>query len=150
MAMAGFRLMSRAEFTGLSKARGFFASGIQSALTDIGRRNVKTARELIRDKNKNGRIYTRIRNGRRVRHQASAPGESPASFTGLLIKQTAFEVTGHRFMKFGNRAPYAAFLELGTKNMAKRPVFIRAIKENEGFAFTALSSGPASRMGIKR
>lgn len=149
MAMAGFRLMSRAQLNGLSKARGFFATGIQSALTDIGRRNVKTARELIRDKAKTGRIYIKTRNGRRVRHQASAPGEAPASFTGLLIKQTAFEVSGHRFMKFGNRAPYSAFLELGTKNMAARPFLIKAIKENEGYAFSALSAGPASVMGLK-
>lgn len=150
MSMAGFRLMNRANLSGLSRARGFFSSGIQSALTDIGRRNVKTAREFIRDKNKNGVVYNRIRNGRRVRHQASAPGEAPASFTGFLIKKMAFEVSGHRFMKFGNRAPYSAFLELGTKNMAKRPFLIKAIKENEGFAFSALASGPASRMGLKK
>tara|TARA_R110000772_G_C13310322_1_gene440404 strand:- start:13455 stop:13904 length:450 start_codon:yes stop_codon:yes gene_type:complete len=149
MAMSGFRLMTRGELNRISKARGFFSSGIQSALTDIGRKNVKTARELIRDKKKTGRIYTRTRNGRRVRHQASAPGEAPANFTGFLIKQTAFEVSGHRFMKFGNRAPYSAFLELGTKNMAARPFLIKAIKENEGYALSSLSSGPASVMRIK-
>ena len=63
MAMPGFRLLNRKELNGLSRAQGFFSSGIQSALTDIGRRNVKTARALIKDKNKNGIVYTRIRGG---------------------------------------------------------------------------------------
>lgn len=147
MAMPGFRLLSRKELNGLSRAQGFFSSGIQSALTDIGRRNVKTARAFIKDKNKTGIVYTRIRGGRRVRHRASAPGESPANFTGFLVKQTAFEVSGHRFMKFGNRAPYSGFLEEGTKNMAARPFLIRAIKENEGRTYSALLWGPFSKMG---
>ena len=149
MAMSGFRLMSKREFHRISRMRHFFSSGIQSALTDIGRRNVKTARLLIRDKNKNGRIYTRRRGGQRIRHRASAPGEAPANFTGLLARETGFEVSGFRFMKFGNRAPYAAFLELGTGNMEERPFLIKAIKENEGYAFSALSAGPASKMGIR-
>ena len=147
--MSGFRLISKGELRMLSKARHFFASGIQSALTDIGRRNVKTARLLIRDKNKNGRIYTRRRGGRRITHRASAAGEAPANFSGLLARETAFEVSGFRFMKFGNRAPYSAFLELGTKNIEPRPFLIKTIKENEGYAFSALSAGPASKMGIK-
>ena len=149
MASSGFTLMDRQPLLQLSRAKHLFASGIQSALTDIGRRDVKSARTLILDKNKTGTIYTRRRGGRRVRHQASAPGEAPANFTGMLIRETGFEVSGFRFMKFGNRSKIGFWLELGTTRMEPRPFLIKAIKENEGYAFSSLAAGPASKMGIR-
>lgn len=151
MADSGFRLGSRGRkhLEKIARMRALFASGIQSALTDIGKKNVKTANDLIRNGEKTGRVYLRRRRGRLVSHQASAAGEAPANFTGQLIKGMGFTVSGFRFMKFGNRAPYSAFLELGTRNMFKRPYLIKAIQENEGYAFGRLSSGPASKMGIK-
>ncbi|MEK0324941.1 MAG: hypothetical protein QQN63_04485 [Nitrosopumilus sp.] len=149
MAQSGFTLNNRTAINQLSRMKDLFASGIQSALTDIGRRDVKSARAMIKDKNKTGRIYIRRRGGQRIRHQASSPGQAPANFTGLLARETAFEVSGFRFMKFGNRADYSAFLELGTSQMEPRPFLIKAIKENEGYAFSALAAGPASKMGIR-
>jgi len=149
MAKSGFTLMDRQAIHQLSRMKDLFASGIQSALTDIGRRNVKAARALIINGNKTGIIYTRRRGGQRIRHQASAPGEAPANFTGMLAKSTGFEVSGFRFMKFGSRSKIGSFMELGTKHIKPRPYLIKAIKENEGYAFSALAAGPASKMGIR-
>jgi len=150
MAKSGFLLMDRHAINKLSRMSDLYASGIQSALTDIGRRNVKAARALIIGGDKTGIIYTRRRGSQRIRHQASAPGEAPANFTGMLVRETGFEVSGFRFMKFGNRSKVGLWMELGTKrNLEPRPFLIKAIKENEGYAFSALAAGPASKMGIR-
>lgn len=63
---------------------------------------------------KTGRVYGR--------HQASAPGESPASDTGALVNSITTSVdqaalTGN--VNFGTG--YSAFLEYGTSRMAPRP-----------------------------
>jgi len=149
MAKSGFTLNNREPLIQLTRAKHLFASGIQSALTDIGRRNVKSARALIINGPKTGIIYTRRRGGQRIRHQASAPGESPANFTGMLAKETGFEVSGFRFMKFGSHSKVGFWMELGTKHIQPRPYLIKAIKENEGYAFSSLAAGPASKMGIR-
>lgn len=149
MAKSGFTLMNSHAINQLSRMKDLFASGIQSALTDIGRRDVKSARALIINGKKTGIIYTRRRGSQRIRHQASAPGEAPANFTGMLVRETGFEVSGFRFMKFGSRSKVGFWMELGTKHIEPRPYLIKAIKENEGYAFSALAAGPASKMGIR-
>jgi hypothetical protein len=77
---------------------------------------------LIASPPKTGRIYRR----RGVEHQASAPGESPASDTGALIatsqpsypdQGSLFDIVGYANWSTG----YAAFLERGTAKMEPRP-----------------------------
>lgn len=73
---------------------------------------------LIQSGPKTGRIYRR----RGVEHQASAPGEPPASDTGRLVNSitTNYEpdkLTGR--IQFGTE--YAPFLEFGTQKMEPRP-----------------------------
>ena len=79
----------------------------------------KTAR-LIRDEAlrlilhtpKTGRMYGT--------HQASAPGEAPASETGRLISNFSIKKTGFK-VEVTNTDPKAALLELGTRRMRPRP-----------------------------
>lgn len=151
MSSSGFKLAShgRKNLINISRMRAQFNSGISSALSNIGKKNVATAISLIRNGEKTGQVYYRRKGRRRFLHQASAAGEAPANFTGRLIRGMDFKVSGSRFMKFGNRAPYSGFLELGTRKMSKRPYLIKAIEENEGYAFSQLANGPASKMGIK-
>jgi len=76
------------------------------------------ATSLILEAPKTGRIYRR----RGVTHQASAPGEPPASDTGRLVQsqRTEYdqsELTGTAIWSAG----HAEYLEHGTSKMAPRP-----------------------------
>lgn len=69
---------------------------------------------------KTGRIYIR----RGVAHQASAPGQSPATDTGALIASgsTRYDFAGTSLAGWANwSAFYAPYLEFGTIKMAPRP-----------------------------
>lgn len=79
---------------------------------------------------KTGKTY--LRHG--VEHQASAPGEAPATDTGALIGSivadaeivSATEVVGY----VEARSEQAAHLEWGTRHMAARPWLTPAIERN--------------------
>lgn len=76
------------------------------------------ATSLILDGEKTGRIYRR----RGVEHQASAPGQAPASDTGRLVQsgRTSYdkaEVSGTAQWS----TDYAEYLEHGTEKMEPRP-----------------------------
>lgn len=79
----------------------------------------------IQQGSKSGRIYTR---GKRA-HQASAPGESPASDTGALLGSIYSERETDLTYTVGSRAVYAAYLEYGTRKMAERPFFRPVVDE---------------------
>lgn len=67
---------------------------------------------------KSGRIYVR----RGIAHQASAPGEPPASDTGRLANSIDVKLDAVRVVATVSASTrYAAFLEYGTQKMAPRP-----------------------------
>jgi len=77
---------------------------------------------------KTGRIYRRW-NPFRL-HQASAPGQAPASDTGLLVASIDAEVDPQQFnIVLSAAAPYARDLEYGTSKMAPRPFLLPTIYE---------------------
>ena len=89
---------------------------------------------------KTGRIYTtRFRRNRttgrifpteqRVPHQASAPGEAPATDTGKLVGSIVADGKGMA-VYVEARSLYAVWLEYGTRYMAARPFFMPAIERN--------------------
>lgn len=93
----------------------------QAAMRGVvrGTESVKTRMvERIQQPPKTGRIYKR----NTVSHQASAPGESPASDTGRLAQSvtTTYDIpniTGY----INVSTEYAAALEFGTPRVAPRP-----------------------------
>lgn len=101
---------------------------LRLALNEIGSDLVNRVVKYIFNPPKTGRIY--IFRGRR--HQASAPGESPANRTGRLARSIDYKVRSYSEMVFGAKAFYGGFLEHGTKNengstrIAPRPYLIRA------------------------
>jgi HK97 gp10 family phage protein len=99
----------------------------RSALYKIGNDIQEEARQSIIRGPKTGKLY-RIR-GRKNRHRASAPGESPANRTGTLQRSIGFINYGSGII-IGAEAEYARFLELGTDKMAARPYLKRAIDKN--------------------
>jgi hypothetical protein len=107
-----------------------FYGGITLALhTAGGIVNTETAR-LIKTGPKTGRIY--MYRGRP--HQASAPGEAPASRSGRLIGSQDYKVRSvHQLIvgetaKSDKGAPYPDYLEYGTTKMAPRPHLITAVR----------------------
>ena len=76
---------------------------------------------------KTGRIYRR--NG--VNHQASAPGEAPATDSNTLLPSRRTEVEENGLVgKVSYNTPYARRLELGDEVLAPRPYLIPALEEN--------------------
>lgn len=74
--------------------------------------------ERIMNPPKTGRIYRR----NTVSHQASAPGESPASDTGRLAGSITTSYDAPNITGYVNVATeYAAALEFGTPRVAARP-----------------------------
>ncbi len=90
---------------------------------------------LITDGPKSGAIYTTffftigngsgrfvVPYGSRPPHQASAPGEPPASDTGFLVNNRTISIDPDRLVaSLGFHAGYAIFLEHGTDRMEPRP-----------------------------
>ena len=78
---------------------------------------------------KTGRIYDKTNPNRT--HQASAPGEAPATDTGRLVGSIYFDIDP-KSATVGSRLAYAAHLEFGTRKMKARPVWVRVAKDEEG------------------
>lgn len=61
-------------------------------------------------------------------HQASAPGEAPATDTGRLASSIVFEMTGRLSATVGSDLVYAAALEFGTATIDPRPAWLPAVE----------------------
>jgi phage gpG-like protein len=64
-----------------------------------------------------------------VSHQASAPGEAPASDTGRLAGSITFDKTGPMSATVGSDLVYAAALEFGSGRIDPRPAWVPAIEK---------------------
>lgn len=83
---------------------------------------------------KTGAIYQRGN----VTHQASKPGQPPATDTGRLVNSIYFDrargFLGAAVATVGSKIVYAMHLEYGTRNMRPRPVWApEARKANKKF-----------------
>ena len=73
---------------------------------------------------KSGRTYEKY-NPRRT-HRASAPGQSPASDTGNLVRNIRVVQENKDLIKVESNASYSQFLEFGTSKMLARPFLFPA------------------------
>lgn len=91
----------------------------------IGAKVHRKAVDSIQRGSKTGRIYTR----HGISHQASAPGESPATNTGRLassIKMVVDETSTN--VAVGTSVSYGKDLEFGTSKMQARPWLFPALE----------------------
>ena len=100
----------------------------------IGAQLNKRLSEQMLAKNKTG-ITRKLRQGKRkVRHTASARGETPANFTGKLRRSRGYQISGSSSLEFGFRkgmkAPYSVFLE--PEDKLDRPGLGNAVKSESG------------------
>jgi len=117
--------------------------GIRQGFFSLGNDLVRTLRKQVLEKNKRGRTYIRKdRAGRRRRHVASGPGQTPANRTGTYRKNAGYQLRGSEQLEFGIRegSPYAKFLEEGTKKMAPRPGLGNSVRANQRNARTDFES----------
>jgi HK97 gp10 family phage protein len=69
---------------------------------------------------RSGRIYTIGGSKGGSKHTASSAGEAPAKVTGNLARSVTAKVITNGFI-IGEAAPYARYLEFGTRKMEARP-----------------------------
>jgi hypothetical protein len=83
-------------------------------------------------------IKTRIQRGPKsgkvrrrgsITHQASAPGEAPATDTGTLVSSVVFEQTKRLEATVASRLAYAYYLEFGTQRIRPRPAWVPAVEK---------------------
>ena len=80
---------------------------------------------------KSGRMYGS--------HQASAPGQAPATETGTLESSITVEKIDAATVSVGTDSPYAAALEFGTIHIASRPNFAPIAEEMASESTEALT-----------
>jgi len=90
------------------------------------------AQMAIMNPPKSGRIYRRGN----VAHQASAPGEAPATDTGALVNSAYTKKLADADYETGFTVEYAAALEFGTPKIEPRP-YLRPAVEAVRKAFIA-------------
>lgn len=76
-----------------------------------------------------GEIYEKY-NPRRT-HQASAPGEAPATDTGRLASSVVTNDVGPMTVEVETDVEYGPWLEFGTQRIAPRPNWVPSIQEEE-------------------
>lgn len=92
---------------------------LEEVITDLVTDTHSLAVAGIEGGPKSGRTYRRGN----VTHQASAPGQYPASDTGGLAGSVRFELPqpGNMTGRVGTSVAYGPMLEFGTSRMAARP-----------------------------
>lgn len=105
-------------------------AAIENAMRGAVQIVVNDAKRSVARGPKTGRVYRRGN----ITHQASAPGEPPATDTGVLVNSIVGDVTRAQnnqvqgYVRAG--AGYAGYLEFGTRRMAARPFLFPAIERN--------------------
>jgi HK97 gp10 family phage protein len=101
---------------------------------------VADAKRAVARGPKTGRIYMKGKN-KSIRHQASAPGEPPATDTGRLLNSIVGDakVVGKQVQGYLDaRTAYAGYLEFGTRRMAARPFMTPAVMKNRDRAIALM------------
>jgi hypothetical protein len=134
---------SKSVLINLGRHDRMFSRGITEALYDIGQMHVDEVDRILKTGPKTGRLYRRPG---RAPHQASAPGQAPANDTGNLANSLDYNVQRIR-LEVGERAPYAIFLEDGTRKMKPRPHMVVAANNIAGRAVVLLGERVQRRIG---
>jgi HK97 gp10 family phage protein len=100
---------------------------IRALFNDADKVVVDSANSLAKEMKK--RIKTGAKSGKQYgNHTASAPGQSPANWTGELVNSISAINEGKKSRVVVN-AKYAEFLELGTSKMRPRPFILPSIQK---------------------
>ena len=106
-----------------TKAIEFYPEMVNNTLNAAGIEIRNTIIEGIMNPPKTGKTYGN--------HQASAPGEYPASNSGKLIQSIDFDVNGMELEIGSGGLVYGEYLELGTSKMKARPFIAPSVEEHK-------------------
>lgn len=98
--------------------------GVEQAISASAMEALTDVRKAIEGPPKTGEIYKR---GDKV-HQASAPGEAPATDRGQLVSSTYYTKIDTLTAAIGSPLPYARYLEEGTQHIRRRPSWLPAVE----------------------
>lgn len=119
--------------------------GTLEGLEALGLMVQNSAREKVLKGPKTGRRYKKSAS---VTHQASAPGEAPASDTGTLVRSILSEVQRSALEVIISAGTfYAKMLEYGTRMMAARPFMLPALDTVRAKAAGVLASYIRRKLG---
>jgi hypothetical protein len=104
------------------KAEAELSKAVQATALTIN----SDIKKAIQGPPKTGRIYSRGQKN----HQASAPGEAPATDTGALVSSIVYKQETPLSAIVYSRLPYAYLLEFGTQKIEPRPSWVPAIEAN--------------------
>lgn len=114
---------------GISQLQATFARLMNGVEDDVAKAVTATALEINTDVKKRlqrgpktGRLYRRGT----VTHQASAPGQAPATDSGTLASSLYFQQASKMEATIGSRLAYAYYLEFGTTRIRPRPAWLPA------------------------
>lgn len=129
MASFDVKLTGDAEF--LREMRRFGADGRRALDTALKESAVEARSNAVRSIQrgpKTGRAYPPVRGRRGQPHQASAPGQAPATDTGRLAQSIRWVKDGDDYL-VGTELEYGEHLEFGTSRMQPRPWLVPAVAE---------------------
>ena len=89
---------------------------------------------------KTGKVYQKY-NPRRT-HQASAPGQSPATDTGNLINSIYTDIAGLTGA-VGSTLAYASYLEYGTTRLLARPAWTPTVEDERDEFYRRMEAAAA-------
>lgn len=121
---------------------------LREHVEDTGDRVLQRAKDHIENDPKTGHVYRRetdvsfttkggtnvaftAHKGSTTEHQASAPGEAPATDMGDLVNESKSEMTGPLTNTVTFSSDHALPLEFGATNMEPRPYLGRSVEEEE-------------------
>jgi hypothetical protein len=125
---------------------------LETNLRKVVNRNIRRAglivegeaKQSIQRGTKSGKLYKR----RSVVHQASAPGEAPASDTGFLASNISTKGPSKQLQNIEidiiSKAPYSKFLEFGTRNILQPALEKNKRKIKQIFRSTSYIKPPSS------
>lgn len=123
----------------LKAYQGYASDAVSNAIKTTALAVEADAVKNIQRGTKSGKVYKRGS----VEHQASAPGESPASDTGNLASSIK-AVIRPNIAIVGTDQDYGAYLEFGTVNISERPWLRPAKQKNIDLYLTLMAKGLAS------
>lgn len=100
---------------------------VSKAVTKTGLAVQATATKMIQQGPKTGRLYKKTKTRF---HQASAPGEAPASDTGQLAREIDFNRLTPLSVEVGTTLRKGRWLEFGTMHMFERPWLRPSLAQN--------------------
>ena len=110
----------------LESARGDMMEAVRTEVIRATTRVHERSIDRIQRGTKTGQTYEKY--VPRRTHQASAPGQAPASDTGRLASSIEWRTDGMDGIVF-TRVEYGKHLEFGTKNMDARPWLLPSVEE---------------------